>query len=268
MDDITAPPLFLSHIDFIHACSHKYRKATINIEMSPNDTMKNEWYFQVGWSAADCVLRGLCAARATHVNRVLDLPCGHGRVLRHLKALFPDAEIDACDLDADGVAFCQNTLGAKGIISDPDLAKAPLAGNYDLIWVGSLFTHTNRDVTQRWMAHLASLLSASGIVVATMHGRWCEHAYATVPYIAKDKWGNIIKDYRARGYGYASYSREESHDYIDSDYGVSLSLPSVTIRDIEAIRSVRIYAYMERGWADHQDVLVFGRPSFDIPWGQ
>lgn len=265
-DDLAAPPSFLSHIDFTHACYRRYRASAISVTMSPSDTMKDENYFQVGRSAVDCVLIGLSAARVTHVSRVLDLPCGHGRVLRHLKALFPDAQFDACDLDKEGVAFCEKTLGANGVISDPDLTKAALPGNYDLIWVGSLFTHVPRDLAQRWMAHLATLLSRTGIVVATTHGRWCEHAYAKVQYIAKDKWNNVIKNYRAGGYGYASYSREESHDYIDSDYGVSMSRPSITIQDIEAIPSVRIYIYTERAWADHHDVVVFGRPSFDTPW--
>jgi SAM-dependent methyltransferase len=266
MDDITAPPSYLSHIDFMHACARRFREAAINITVSPNDTMKNEYYFQVGRSAADCILIGLCAARVTHVNRVLDLPCGHGRVLRHLMALFPNAQIDACDLDEEGVGFCEKTLGATGIISSPDLTKAPLPGGYDLIWVGSLFTHLPRALAQRWLAHLATLLSRTGIVVATTHGRWCEHAYAKAQYIAKDRWDDLMRNYRASGFGYASYSREESHDFIDTDYGVSISRPSITIHDIEAIPSVRIYAYMERAWADHHDVVVFGQPSFDTPW--
>ena len=116
------------------------------------------------------------------------------------------------------------------------------------------------------MAHLAMLLSPTGIVVATVHGRWCEHAYAKAKYIVKDKWDNAIRDYRATGYGYASYSRDENHDYIDTEYGVSISRPDITIQDVETIPGVRIYAYMERAWADHQDVVVFGRPAFDTRW--
>jgi len=265
-NDLTAPSSFLSHIDFVHACSRAYRNTPINPTVSPTDTMIDRYYFEVGRSAADCILLALGAARVTHVNRVLDLPCGHGRVLRHLKALFPHAEIDACDLDKDGVAFCEVALGARGIVSDPDLTKASLPGNYDLIWVGSLFTHVIRDLAQRWMAHLATLLSPTGIVVASTHGRWCEHAYAKLHYIAQDKWDNILKDYRAVGYGYASYSRKETHDYIDHDYGFSLSRPSITTHDVEAVPGVRIHSYMERAWDNHHDVVVFGRPSFDIPW--
>ena len=257
---------YMAHFDFIRECAHRYREGRINTTISPTDTMNDEHYLSAGRSAVDCILKALSATSITSVNRVLDLPCGHGRVLRHLVALFPDAQIDASDLEKDGVAFCEKTFGVRGIVSDPDLTKAPLRGGYDLIWVGSLFTHLRRDITQRWLAHLASLLSDKGIVIATTHGRWCEHIYETVRYISEDKWMKIVSECRASGYGYASYSRQESHRFIDHDYGVSMALPSAITNDIENISGVRIYGYMERGWADHQDVVVYGRPSFDTPW--
>ena len=257
---------YMAHFDFIRECAHRYREGKINMTISPTDTMNDEHYLSAGRSAVDCILKALSATSITSVNRVLDLPCGHGRVLRHLVALFPDAQIDASDLEKDGVAFCEKTFGVRGIVSDPDLTKAPLRGGYDLIWVGSLFTHLRRDITQRWLAHLASLLSDKGIVIATTHGRWCEHIYETVRYISEDKWMKIVSECRASGYGYASYSRQESHHFMDHDYGVSMALPSATINDIENISGVRIYGYMERGWGDHQDVVVYGRPSFDTPW--
>lgn len=257
---------YLANADFIHSCAQQYRTSVVNKVMSPNDTMNNQYYLEVGYSAVDCILRGLCAARTTHVGRILDLPCGHGRVLRHLAAMFPHAQIDACDLDEDGVAFCAQTFGANGIISNPDLTKAVLPGNYDLIWAGSLFTHVPRATTQQWLTYLATLLSPSGVVIATTHGRWCEHIYDRVQYISADKWQQIVADFHASGYGYASYARAESHDFIEHDYGISLASPHATIKDIETIPSIRIYSYMERAWADHQDVVVFGRPGFDTPW--
>jgi SAM-dependent methyltransferase len=266
--ELTKRLTFIESFDFTQHCLDTYRSADVNPTISPDETMWSEHYFEIGWSAVDVILRGLCAARISQVQRVLDLPCGHGRVLRHLRAMFRDAHIDACDLDESGVEFCRDTLGVNGIVSVPDLTKAPIPGNYDLIWVGSLFTHISRDLAKRWMDHLATLLSPTGIVVATVHGRWCEHAHKRAQYISADKWAKVVNAYRASGYGYASYSEAENHDFIQSeaDYGVSLVRPSVTIGDIEAIPGVRLYAYMERAWADHQDAVVFRRPAFDMPW--
>ena len=74
--------------------------------------------------------------------RILDFPCGHGRVLRYLRAEFPQAEITACDLLRDGVDFCAANFGAIPVYSDPDPSRIGLPRDaFDLIWVGSLFTH-------------------------------------------------------------------------------------------------------------------------------
>ena len=47
---------------------------------------------------------------------------------------------------------------------------------------------------------------------------------------------------------------------------MSLAKPYATIRNVEIIPGTRIYLYRERGWAEHQDVVVFGRPSYDEAW--
>src|SRR4051812_24162879 len=100
--------------------------------IAPNDWMtdkvKPENYFIAGRSALKAILVSLEAARVdpASVTRILDLPCGHGRVLRHLRAGFPAAEIAACDIDRDGVDFCARTFGATPIYSRDDPAEIPL----------------------------------------------------------------------------------------------------------------------------------------------
>src|SRR5437870_5495298 len=80
----------------------------------------------------------LTAAGKTDVRRILDLPCGHGRVLRVLKAAFPGAALTACDIDRDGVDFCASRFGAEPVYSVEDPGRIPVRGPFDLIWVGSL----------------------------------------------------------------------------------------------------------------------------------
>ena len=200
------------------------------------------------------------------VAKVLDMPCGHGRVTRHLVHLFPGAEIYACDLDKSGVDFCASAFGALPIYSQEELTRVDFGCRYDVIWVGSLFTHTARAVTRKWMAHLAQFLSPHGIVVATVHGRWSEHVHKVYPYIREDRWKEILREYAATGHGYRDYQKKESHHYISGSYGISLAKPHVTIRDIEDIPDTRIFLYLERGWSDHQDVVAFGRPGYAEPW--
>ncbi len=256
----------MNNFDYIHGLLVNYQAAEINRQISPNDSMNNQWYFEVGRSAVEVIAVACAASNIQAVKKVLDLPCGHGRVLRHLIHLFPGAEVHACDLDTDGVDFCASTFGSKPIYSQEDLTKVDFGSQYDLIWVGSLFTHTALNVTRRWIAHLARFLSPQGIVVATLHGRWCQYVHKAFPYIGEDRWLEIIKDYSSLGYGYRDYLKQKSHKFISGSYGISLAKPHVTIRSLEDIPGIRIYLYLERGWADHHDVVAFGSPSYDEPW--
>src|SRR5262245_23377147 len=100
-------------------------------------------YAESGRSALRCIRAALVAADRdpATIHRILDLPCGHGRVLRVLKAAYPRAKITACDLDRSGVDFCARQFGAEPAYSVEDPAKIPVTGPFDLIWCGSLLTH-------------------------------------------------------------------------------------------------------------------------------
>ncbi len=256
----------MHNLDYINSLVTRYQSTVVEQRLSPSETMNDQWYFPVGRSAVDNILMACLTAGITKVRSVLDVPCGHGRVLRHLVALFEGAKFHACDLDRDGVEFCASAFGATPVVSRAELSEVDFGTTFDLIWVGSLFTHTSRELTRKWMTHLARFLSPTGIIVATLHGRWCEHVYAVAPYIAGERWEVILRDYRAVGHGYSDYSRQENHTYIEGSYGVSLARPHITLQDVETIPGVRIYSYRERAWADHQDVIVFGCPAWDKPW--
>ena len=250
---------------YLLKCMDHYKASDIDDCIHPNDAMNNEWYFGVGESAVYNIAAGYLASHLGVVNRVLDLPCGHGRVLRHLIRFFPDAAIDACDLDSDGVRFCQERFHAYPIYSREDLTEVEFPHRYDVIWVGSLFTHLDRQRVRRWMLHLARALTPLGIIVATFHGRWSEHAHTVAPYITADRWDHILSGYQATGFGYSDYEGH-GHSFISGSYGVSLAKPEAVVCDVAGIPDTRIYMYQERGWADHQDVIVFGKPAFDEPW--
>jgi hypothetical protein len=98
-------------------------------------------------------------------------------------------------------------------------------------------------------------------VVATFHGRYSAEKGGTIGYIERSRWDAIRAEYDSSGYGYSDYPPKAGHQYMEGSYGVSLSAPEVIIRDVTQIPGVRVFAYTERGWAGHQDVLVFGKPA-------
>src|SRR5204863_8296827 len=69
-------------------------------------------YFATSQWALQPIRLALLAARRDRVGRILDLPCGYGRVMRAIRAEFPEAHITACDIDPHAVDFCAETFGA------------------------------------------------------------------------------------------------------------------------------------------------------------
>ena len=133
-----------------------YQQAEIDRRISATDTMYYQWYFEVGASAIANIVLAWISGGNNRIDRVLDLLCGDGRVLRHLVRLLHDAQFDACDLDEAGIKFCAQTFGARPLLSKADLSKMHFDASYDLIWVGSLLTHVSHDPARLWLAHLAN----------------------------------------------------------------------------------------------------------------
>src|SRR5262249_53768032 len=156
------------------------------------------------------------------LKRILDLPCGHGRVLRVLHAAFPDAEITACDLDKDGVDFCAKTFGAVPVYSAENPALIPVHGPFDLIWCGSLLTHLDKPLWPAFFDFSHAQLSPGGVLVFTVHGREAVH------WIRSGKFDYglgdppaLLKEYDQHGFGYQHYPAHTLRNY-----GISLSSPT------------------------------------------
>jgi len=213
-----------------------------------------DWYFSVGEDGLRCVRRALEVARDPPVHRILDLPCGHGRVARYLRAAFPEATMAFCDIDRSGVDFCAREFGGVAIYSQPDLTQVDLGSPYDVIWIGSLFTHLDRARTQRWLEFLVNALTPTGVLAATFHGLGGTHIlerYQTAG-IEKPAWSRIIEECRVTGYGYAPYEA-------DGNFGIAIVQPTEVISIAQAIPGCRIIGYGERAWADNHDVLSLSR---------
>ena len=226
-------------------------------EISPRDGMflgNYEHYFSVGRSALLNIRCALQLAAAHAPRRILDLPSGHGRVLRALRAEFAGAEIVACDIDLDAIQFCQEALGAVAVPGHENCWQIKLPGQFDLIWCGSLFTHLDAARIAEFLRFFAAHLSSDGVLLFTMHGRRAVQRYraGTLKYLpsAQDAaFEEMIRQYEATGFGY--------HDYPDThNYGISLSKPVWVTRQIESVPQLRLLMAHEMGWDEHQDVYA------------
>ena len=213
---------------------------------------REDHYFSVGRSALEAVRLAMLAAHKESLHNILDLPCGYGRVLRALKAAFPEARFTACDLLRKGVDFCVQTFGAIGDYSDPDPGKIALEGPYDFIWSGSLLTHLNQTEYLKFLNLFSRLLAPGGLLVATTHGRSVADRlrnggpHYQLPAAALPA---MVAQYDETGFGYSDYPNQ-------SCYGISVNSPEWLMRQISKMPEMRVVMFSEKFWDNHQDVIA------------
>ncbi len=231
-----------------------------------SEDWRREHYFSVGADAARLITSNLLAAEREPPRKVLDFPCGSGRVTRHLRALFPDAEIGACDLYRQHVDFCARQFNGTPLQSKENIADLDV-GTWDLIFCGSLLTHLPQELFWSAVRFMARSLTPNGIAVVTLEGR---HSI----YIQRHKW-KLIEDslfdvahegYSRTGFGFVDYNHEFRSDKFGNqeNYGVALTSPQWLMRGLTEIEDVRVLSFTERAWDDHQDMVVFGVPGVNV----
>jgi SAM-dependent methyltransferase len=224
-------------------------------EISPGDPVyspeRHDAYFQWGESAVECIRLALLAAEREEPSSLLDFACGHGRVMRTLKAAFPGARLTACDIDRAGVDFCARTFGAIPVYSRADPAEVEIEDRFDLIWVGSMFTHLDGPRWPGFLKLFDSLLDPGGMLVFTTGGRFV---------IEKMKAGKqslglrgtqaeqLIADFVETGFGYQEYPRRPG-------WGLARASPAWVCSRLDEVPNMRLVSYVERGWLNRQDVV-------------
>jgi len=163
---------YLEVIEQISARWTNYRASSVNMAVSDADDMLTAGHLDhcVGTSALEVISEAMILARKTHVGSVLDMPCGYGRVTRHLVKFFPDSQISVSEIDKAMQQFCESTFGASGLDLAPDFAGEP-PRQFDLIFVGSLLTHLDEELFTCAIHYLLKALLPAGLLVVTTHGR-------------------------------------------------------------------------------------------------
>lgn len=221
-----------------------------------NDTMyegDGRHYFSVGLSAIHCIDRAVEAAKLTEIHTALDLPCGHGRVLRFLVHRFPQTKFTACDLDRNGVDYCARMLGVGREYSRTDLDRLSLGTKFDLIWCGSLVTHLDQLKIKQLLNFFSRHLRRKGLVVFTAAGgrvvEWMNSGQFDYG-IREEDIPRICSEYHEIGYGYTDYP------YI-AEYGISLTSPDWLRKQARQISGLTEAFFEPHAWDNHQDVYGF-----------
>src|SRR5207253_8594991 len=202
---------------------------------------------------------------------ILDLPSGHGRVLRYMRAAWPDAEIVAMELLAGAPEFCAAAFGARPVRSANPLWTVETVGNgFDLVWSGSLLTHFDSDAWIPTLRYFRDRLRPGGAAIFTTHGERSIGLLARDPadvQVISTTCGGWTGDYgvgeadddmvaraREEGFAFERYAWDES-----GKWGVSVSTASWVRATVEAAGGLEFVHHAPQGWFEHQDVWTFTR---------
>lgn len=241
-------------------------RGSVSLALATDDGMYLEeggddrHYLSCGASALNVILSALRLSRAPDPATILDFGAGAGRVTRWLRAAFPKAAIDACDLRASDMDFVARTFNARTWTSGTDIESWQAPGTYDLIWLGSVATHLNADKTVRLLDKMVSWTRPDGLIVMSLHGRRALHRQNSgeFHYMDEQSWEHMKRDYEKSGFGYADYQGQ-------SGYGISLTKPSWTAAVIEKRADLRLVTLSERAWDGHHDILAVQLARQDDP---
>jgi SAM-dependent methyltransferase len=170
-------------------------------------------YLRIGRSAVYAISQAIMLTGQTDCRRVLDLPCGFGRVLRHLIAFFPGSHFVACDLNKGAVDYCRQTFNVEGVYGQ-DRFDYDFDSPFDLIWCGSLLTHLPEQKFQDATAFLVRNLAEEGVAVITLHGRFSLTVHDTYSkLLPNDQFLQVKRDFLTNGFGYRDYDDSKGMGY-------------------------------------------------------
>jgi len=233
----------------------------VDKHISPNDLMcgpgGQKHYLAVGDGGLRAILAAMSAVELpkTSIRDILDFGCGHGRVLRHIRAYFPDSNIFVCDTNGDGVDYCVRTFRAKPLIGGDKVLSRPKQYQFDLVWLGSVFTHLPHNQWIQLFDALFNCVRPKDLLVFTTAGRHVERLLAggELGGVSQEDAEALSRSFKISGFGYGRYSRGIA------DYGRSLVLPSFVLSLIESTRMRGFALFMESHWDRRQDVYAVYR---------
>lgn len=247
------------------------RKLAVSKVVSPLDRMfapgNERHYYYVGRSNLLTLYNVLNIRKSfpggdAPVRDIFDFGCGHGRVNRWLRAAFPAARLHVTDYDQSGVSFCMQSFGALDTEGEIPPQK------FDLIWLGSVFTHLPEFIVEDLLEKLTAGLRPNGVLVFTSQGRfavermhnfdWENDPRGWMHYgLTRGDFEAVVDRYRETGYGYIDYRNQ-------TNYGVCIVRPDWYASRVLRSNAFTQLLFLEKGCDNHQDVSAFMRADITV----
>ena len=178
---------------------------------------------------ADMVVEALSNAGVdiANVTSGLDFGCSSGRVLRALRAAFPDGRWRGCDPNVAAVAWAsQNLPGIEFFVND-DAPPLPLDdGSLDLAYAISIWSHFEPALGIRWFEEMHRVIAPGGHLVCTTHGLSSVAYYATRdlrPHEQSREIGESL--YRSGAWYLAEFGEQGDWGVVNPSWGTAFLSP-------------------------------------------
>lgn len=229
----------------------------------PNDDMFDgsiAHYESVGSQMTQFVQRAVKLSGSKNPT-ILELPCGYGRITRHLAKKFKAADLHAADIVAPAVDFCSSTFGVLGHhLADPLFEFATLENAKFDVAALTLIPHLSQADAQSAIKHFFSKIRSGGVAVITTHGvRSRERLSETDCYsVGEEARKRLLSSYDAGQYAFVdaqlkNSSRAKIAKEVGKSYGVSM-IPERWLRTFCEENKLTIMERTVGGWDDNQDV--------------
>ena len=228
-------------------------------------------YNRIGSGAVDLCMDGLTLVNRSvkSVRSILDFGCGYGRVSRAMVQRFRPGIIDVFDVDSQAPIFCAHEFGVRPLVFKKEWDwNSVNFRSYDLIWVGSVFTHLSEPFARETLSLLYRILKKDGMLVFTAHGegtfqRTRDGFYGEYYQALAD---DIEAEYREKGIYFTAYQKQVLEILPfefkkGQDFGMTWLRPDFVQAMSEQVSDghLRLVEYRPLGWEQHQDTYFFQR---------
>jgi SAM-dependent methyltransferase len=103
--------------------------------------------------------------------RCLDFGCSSGRVVRTMKAVYPEVSWVACDPESDAVTWAASQFPGIEFFTSPRVPPLRVEErSFDLVYAISIWSHFREDMALAWLDEMARIVKPGGHCWFTTHG--------------------------------------------------------------------------------------------------
>ena len=206
-------------------------------------------YLKVGMQAKEIIINNFLLHDPKF--KILFLPCGHGRNVRHFLKILPPDQIYASDIVESAVEFMKENFGVNALTSDTSFSTILDFPKMNIIFVGSLITHLNESDSIKLIKLLSRRLKKNGLLILSSHGQFVNSRMVSEFNYGLDIESvlRIRSQYSEIGYGFAPYP-------YDPNYGISLIKLNWFSKLAKRISKLSLVQVTEQLWDNHHDIIV------------